>query len=667
MKHNLLGKINSLFNSKLVIVYLLIVIFALLMFIYNPVLGVAQLAIIVLVILCQTVFTSEKNRKLLDFIDDVYLSSDSITKNFIANSNFPLVILTEKNQMIWGNDKFCDILGKKVISTEKIQHVIPDFPELLTTQDTKEIDLVCPLGDRIYRVVGSVENVQEANSKTWALLYWIDMTQQAALEEKYRQEQLAYASVVIDNYEESVAGLTGSDIAQLTAEIDNRIFQWAREVCGYIKKLEKDRYILLFQEKYLGEYRQHNRFDILEQVKGIDMELSIPVTLSVGIGISEESPMEADEYSKAALDMCLGRGGDQVVIKDREGFSYYGGTAKETEKRTKVRSRVVSFAFRELIESKQNVVVIGHKNPDPDLLGAALGVYRAVRTLNKNCYIVLDSVNPSIRNMKERIDADEEYNDTFISKNQAEMMMNDNTVLVILDTHRQSVVSFPELVDMAENIVLIDHHRKSADFIANTVLSYHEPYASSTSELITEILQYINDKVKLTRVECDSLYAGMLVDTKNFTFKTGVRTFEAASFLRRAGLDPIAAKEMVKCDLDTYLVRSSIVKNAKIYRDQIALSAFSGNELNDLTIIAQAADDLINIKGITTTFVLYHYNNITKISARSVGDVNVQVIMEQLGGGGHQLAAGTEIHEQTLEEVTLQLEEAIDHYLENNG
>ncbi len=667
MKHNLLGKITGMINSKLMIVYFLIVIFALLMFIYNPVLGIIQLGIIILVILCQTVFTSEKNRKLSDFIEDVYLSSDSITKNFIVNSNFPLVILTEKNQMIWGNDKFCDILGKRIISTEKITDVVPDFPKLTYEKGRKELNFTCRLNDREYNVVGSVENFQEEKSKKWALLYWVDITQYAQLEEKYENERLAYASIVIDNYEESISGLIGSDIAQLTAKIDNLIFQWAKNISGYIKKLEKDRYILLIQEKYLKEYKKNNRFEILESVKNIDMDLSIPVTLSIGIGVSDENPMTADEYSKAALDMCLGRGGDQVVIKDKDGFSYYGGNTKETEKRTKVRARVISFAFRELIESKKNVIVIGHKNPDPDLLGAALGIYRAVRTLNKNCYIVLDTINPSIHNMKERIDSDDEYNDTFISKYQAEMMMNSDAVLVILDTHKKSVVSFPELVDMAESIVLIDHHRKSADFITNTVLCYHEPYASSTSELIIEMLQYIDDKVKLTKVECDSLYAGILVDTKNFAFKTGVRTFEAASFLRRAGLDPIAAKEMVKCDLDTYLIRSSMVRNAKIYRDQIAISASSGSELEDLTIIAQAADDLINIKGITTTFVLYHYNHITKISARSVGDVNVQVIMEQLGGGGHQLAAGTEVSGKTLEEVTAELEKAIDHYLENNN
>lgn len=665
MKHNLLGKITGMFNSKLMIVYFLIVIFALLMFIYNPILGVTQLGIIVLVILCQTVFTSEKNRKLSDFIEDVYLSSDSITKNFIVNSNFPLVILNEKNQMIWGNDKFCDILGKRLISTEKITDVVSDFPKL--SYETNELNFNCRLNERVYNVVGSVENFQEEKSKKWALLYWVDITQYAWLEEKYVNEQLAYASIVIDNYEESISGLIGSDIAELTAKIDNLIFQWAKNISGYIKKLEKDRYILLIQEKYLKEYKKNNRFEILESVKNIDLNLSIPVTLSIGIGVSEENPMTADEYSKAALDMCLGRGGDQVVIKDKDGFSYYGGNTKETEKRTKVRARVISFAFKELIESKTNVIVIGHKNPDPDLLGAALGIYRAVRTLDKNCYIVLDTVNPSIRNMKERIDADEEYSDTFISKYQAEMMMNSDTVLVILDTHKRSVVAFPELVDMAENIVLIDHHRKSADFITNTVLCYHEPYASSASELIIEILQYIADKVKMTKVECDSLYAGMLVDTKNFAFKTGVRTFEAASFLRRAGLDPIAAKEMVKCDLDTYLIRSSMVRNAKIYRDHIAISASAGSELEDPSIIAQAADDLINIKGITTTFVLYHDNTITKISARSVGDINVQVIMEQLGGGGHQLSAGTQIEGKPLEEVIRELEEAIDHYLENNN
>ncbi len=666
MKHNPLNKITELFNSKLIIVYCLTFVFSLIMFRYNTWLATGQVAVLILVIVWQTMFTSEKNRKLSDFIEEVYLSSDSITKNFITNSHFPLVILSETYQIIWSNDKFGDILGKRLWSMEKITDALADFPELSFDGDKEEINFLCGVGDKVFNVMGTVESFREEKSKKWALLYWVDITDYALLEEKYENERLAYASVMIDNYEESLSGLAGSDIARVTARIDNLIFDWAKGFSGYVKKLEKDRYILLMQEQFLREYRNANRFEILEAVKTLDTELNIPVTLSIGIGVSAENPMVADEYSMAALDMCLGRGGDQVVVKDGEGFSFYGGNSKETEKRTKVRSRVISQAFKELIESAQNVVVMGHKNPDPDLLGAALGIYRGVRTLEKNCYIVLDTVTPAIRSMKERIDGDAEYSDTFISKSQAEMMMNPDTLLVIVDTHKQSMVAFPELVDMAEHIILIDHHRKSADFITNTVLTYHEPYASSTSELITEMLQYIGSKVKLTKIECDALYAGILVDTRNFTFKTGVRTFEAASFLRRAGLDPVVAKELVKCDLDTYLIRSGIVKNAKIYRDHIAISAFSGEELDDLSIIAQAADDLINIKGITTTFVVYHYQNHIKISARSVGDINVQVIMEHMGGGGHQLAAGTDLVDMTLAEVTGKLEETIDEYLENN-
>ena len=362
--------------------------------------------------------------------------------------------------------------------------------------------------------------------------------------------------------------------------------------------------------------------------------------------------------------MALGRGGDQIVVKDENDFTFYGGFSKEIEKRTKVRARVVARALQELIEEKENVIVVGHKNADMDLLGSAMGIYRACTTCGKKCYILIEEINPSISDIAERIR--EKYDDIFINKYHADSMLHNNGMLVVLDTHVKGLLAYPDMLNYTDTVVLIDHHRKSTDFISDTKLLYHEPYASSTSELVIEILQYFNKKVEMTPIECEALYAGMLIDTKNFTFKTGVRTFEAASYLRRAGLNTIAAKDLVKCDLDTYIIRNEIINKASVYRNNIAISIYENSKLKDSVVVAQAADELLNIKGITTAFVMFFDGVGCSISARSIGDINVQVIMEKMGGGGHQLAAATRIKSVDTEAVNRELLSVIDEYFESN-
>jgi len=333
------------------------------------------------------------------------------------------------------------------------------------------------------------------------------------------------------------------------------------------------------------------------------------------------------------------------------------------ERRSKVRSRVIALALKELIESKESVIIMGHVDPDFDSLGSALGIYRAVKTLGKACYIVLEDSVPAVRDVVKEMESIPEYEGVIINKYQAESYLDGTGMLIIADTHRKSLLAYPELIEETETLVVIDHHRKSTDFIENATLTYHEPYASSTAELVIEILQYMEEKIKLTPTECKALYSGMLVDTKNFTFKTGVRTFEAASYLRRSGLDTAQAKELVKCDLSSYKLKSRIINDAVIYKNSIAISKYDEEEIEDTAIIAQAADELINIKGITTTFVIYHDGDGCRISARSIGNINVQVIMEKMGGGGHQLSAGAQLGTDDIEKVANELMEHIDEYL----
>lgn len=656
------GNIFNLLKPKNLTAYVVFAVFALLTLYFNFYLGLAELGVLLILFTAQWLVNYRRNRKINEYLEDLFLSSDSITKDFVVNSVLPLAILKDETTIIWYNNKFADIFYDEGPAESSIKALIKNFPQLKQEEGADEFDFVVQHDSKTYNIIGTNLKITSVENKIYSLLYFIDVTDEYHYKKELDEKQLVIAKIVIDNYDESISGLNESQRAVLIADTDKHIFSWAQTTNAVIKKQEKDKYNLYFEKKHLDEYIKKG-FEVLRDfVLKID-DHEIHPTFSIGIGHGGDNPVENEEFSAASIDMALGRGGDQVVIKDKKGFSFYGGTSKEVEKRSKVRSRVVAMALKELMESKENVVVMGHSDPDPDSLGSALGIFRAAKTVNKNCYILLDEVNPSINAIISEMEGNDEYRDVIINKYQAETYLNNSGMLVLVDAHRPALFDYPELIESAETTVLIDHHRKSPDYIDTVTLSYHEPYASSTSELVVEILQYMEEKIKLSSVECRALYAGMLIDTKNFTFKTGVRTFEAASFLRRSGLDTAEAKELVKCDLKTYKIRSEIINDAIVYRDTIAISKYEGSEIKDLTVIAQAADELINIKGITTTFVIYFDGVTCRISARSIGNINVQVIMEKMGGGGHQLSAGTRIENRDVNEVMEELIKNIDEIL----
>lgn len=470
--------------------------------------------------------------------------------------------------------------------------------------------------------------------------------------------------IFIDNYDEVLDSVEDVRHPLLVALIDRKINAMTYHLGGIVRKFEKDKYIFLFSYDKL-EHLKETKFNILDQVREINMGNKIPVTLSIGIGLNGSTLSQSMEYARAAIDLALSRGGDQVLIKDSEKYYFYGGKAKEVGINTRVRARVKAYALSELIEEATNVIIMGHRNSDLDCIGAGIGVFKIVDTMSKKCNIVLNKVTTSISKFYNRLIEDKLYKDNvFLNSEEAVKCVNDKTLLIVVDSHKPSICECPTLIKIAKKIVVFDHHRKSAEFIDNAVLTYHEPYASSTCELITEMLLYVNKEINLTKTEADGLLAGITVDTKNFAFKTGTRTFEAAAYLRRKGADTIRVKMLFQSTIQNYTARAEVVEGAEIFQQNIAIAVSKSDIENPPLLAAQASDELLNISGIEASFVLCIYEERIMISARSLGDINVQVIMEKLGGGGHQTVSGVQIENINIKEVIEMLKKAIKEYLQ---
>ena len=429
---------------------------------------------------------------------------------------------------------------------------------------------------------------------------------------------------------------------------------------GITRKYTSNRYIIIVEQKYI-EKEIENKFSILDEMKEINVGERLLVTISMGVGLSGKSPLDSHDSAISAIELALGRGGDQVVVKNKDKFLFFGGKSKEVEKRTKVKSRVIGHAVKDIVNSSENVLILGHNNPDIDCIGAAIGLNSVITAMGKQCNIILDSLNDSIEDIVTKYIEEENKEHVFITEEDAREYIGDNTLFIIVDTNNKKYVANKELLKGNSNMIIIDHHRKSLDSIEDASLSYIEPYASATSELVTEIIPYIKEGHKLSYMESEVLLAGITIDTKNFTFKTGVRTFEAAAYLKRWGADTVEIKKLFSCDLERMIKRCDIIKSAKV-NNGIAI-AKCPKEIEDKLLAAQAADELLNITGVEASFVLVKIGNSVTISGRSLGQVNVQLILEAIGGGGHLTMAGATINDRTLEETQLILEESINKYL----
>ncbi len=628
---------------------------------FNRYLAIAEVIIAALLCVVNYVYKKYTEKRISDMFETMTLQIGSETHNALMHFPLPTLLIEKDGKIKWYNELFLVMTNEQHLYDKNIHELIPGLvPETTATDPRVSVLTTVTYDNRTFRVFGSNSQLGDTKSDV-IVLYFDEITEYEDLKQKYINEKTFECLVFVDNYDELMESAARNTTPQLQGQLYKYINDWSNENGGVLIKYEKDKYCILFEYSRLDDFIK-NKFDILSKIRGISEGNTIPASISIGIGLNGKDIVENDQFAKAAVNMALGRGGDQAVIKDQEQFRFYGGTSKEYEKSTRVKARVVSFALSGLITNADNIIVMSHKNADVDSLGAAFGVYRLCKMQDKPVNILLESYDQTVKNMLDRLENVEEYEGLFLNAQQAMAKCTEGTLFVVVDTHKPSLLEAPQLLQKAKQIVLIDHHRRGTEFIENTALIYHEPYASSTCEMLTEILQYSSNKMSLTKLEAECLYAGIVIDTKHFTFKTGVRTFEAASFLRKQGVDTIAIKTMFQQDLTTYTKRATIIRDAEIFRDHIAISVYREVEKNIQIIVAQAADELLNIKGITASFVLCITENGVNISGRSLGGINVQVILEKLGGGGHMTIAGAQLNNLSLAEAKECLQQAIDDY-----
>lgn len=617
-------------------------------------------------LVCGIAFEKKNKKSFGEYVKMITAQSSGMSSDAISKFPLPMAVLQINGQISWYNDLFSEMLGSNDLYNIVIGEVMPELKWSEILKSTNGIYTFANYKGHHYNVVGDIiktsASTQDKPDFT-VLLYFIDKTEVEGLRKRYENEKTDIAIVNIDNYDEVFQKLDDAESQQALSKLHKYISDWAQESKGVMKKTERDRYIVFFEHQHLKEYI-NKKFSLLEQVRALGEELKMPISVSIGVGASG-TILENDAYARAALDMALGRGGDQAAVKDASQYNFYGGIAKDYERSTRVKTRSFAEALKDFIANSDKVIFMGHHGLDYDAFGAMLGLQRAVRTLEKEPYIVVDS-SPAISKMADEVIKNEEYRGMLISPEIARDIITMNTLLVVVDTHRPSMLPDSDLLGKTTKVVVIDHHRRSTDFIQNVSLVYHEPYASSTCEMATEILQYIDEGKKITPFESKALYTGILMDTKNFSVKTGVRTFEAASYLRRYGLNTQEVRKLFNMDKDAYINRAEIIKNSVKVAEGISVSVCEEAYPDMKVISSQAADEMLNLVGVQAAFVIYPMEDETYISARSLGNINVQVIVEKLGGGGHATVAGAQVASRDGEAVLEQLENAIFEYLEEN-
>ena len=573
---------------------------------------------------------------------------------------FAIVLVDTRGNIIWKGSKFMQEFANIDIKSYLIS-IAKELENKIKTENLKEINTEVKIENKTYKLLGQYVKSKQKKENIYILsLFFIDNTQYQELRDAYREKNTCIGIITIDNYEEIVQRISAEERPQVLARIEKNIYDWTKDTGGLIVKNDRETYVYIFEEKYL-EILEKNKFDILDKIKETNKE---QITLSIAISNEGDSNYEKYKNALIAMDVALGRGGDQAVIKRNGSYKFYGGRAQEVEKRTKVKARIISQALEELIVNSENVIIMGHKNIDIDALSSALGIYRFAKTLGKDAYIIYEPSIMALGDFVNQLQMQKEYEGVLIDSNEILSKATENTVLVIVDTNKVGYLEQPKLLEKTDKIVVIDHHRKSTDFIENATLTLHEAYASSASELVTEIIEYSQVDIQLKNIEIEALYAGIMLDTKNFTFKTGVRTFEAAAYLKKSGVDIIKVKKWFQNDLDNYNLITDIVKKAEIVSDTIGISVYEDANEDATVICAKAADELLSISNITASFVIGLQGEKVCISGRSIGEINVQVILEKMGGGGHMTNAGAQIEGKTIEEVKTELINNIKEYFE---
>ena len=609
--------------------------------------------------------------KISDALMDFAFRQGQVQKELLKDLAIPYILMDFEGKILWANPLFYQILGSRKLAKKSVIQIFPDITkDLFPKRNNTKVEFNMQYNDCYYRVemrrvvirdILPEEMEGEDYEDGLIAMYLFDETELRHYIQENKDQKLVAGLIYIDNYEEALEGIEEVRRPLLTALVDRKVNKYMQNIDAIIKKLEKDKYLVVFQQRYM-EQLQSTKFALLDEVRAINIGNEVGMTLSMGLGVNGNTYNEAYEAARVCMDLALGRGGDQAVVKDGEQIYYYGGKSQGVVKNTKVKARVKAHALQEVLETKDQVIIMGHRLPDTDALGSGIGIYRIAASMNKRVHIVINEITSSIRPIMNNFIGNSAYPENlFINSEQAVNLMDANTVLVVVDTNRPSYTECPELIDMTKSLVVIDHHRTMSDSIQNALLSYIEPYASSACEMIAEIIQYVSDKPKLRPIEADAMYSGILIDTDNFVTKTGVRTFESCSYLKRCGADVTRVRKMFRTDLDVYKQKMLGVENSEIFMDDYVIGVLPSEGVDSPTVLsAQIANELLDVEGVKASFMLTEYNQTIYISARAIDEVNVQIIMERMGGGGHAAVAGAQLQGCTIEEAKQQLKSTLE-------
>ena len=660
------NKLSRLLEPNLKFYFLCMALFALVAVAVSIPLAVIEGVATVALYLYFSQSNKKRRQSVLQYIDSVTGSVDTASKSTLINSPLPIMVFRpDTGEVIWSNENFLQLAGvREHLFEMRVEDAVPEFPVQWLLEGKQECPNRVFMNNRRFRVYGSLVRAKGRGGEQnlVATTYWVDTTDADQLLETYTATRPVLSILMLDNYEDLMKACADTQRSAVLAQIDEKLSAWAAAGEGLLLKTERDRYLFIFEEQHY-EHFVEEKFSVLDAIRGIKVGEGVHPTLSIGMGKDADSFPELYKNASLSLEMALSRGGDQAVVRNRVDFEFYGGRAKATEKRTKVKSRVMANALSELMADASEIYVMGHSFADMDAVGAAAGICCAARKRGKRAQIVIDLEHNAALPVLKKLGTLPEYSGVFISGNDAFVKMRPGALLVVVDTNRPDLVESHQVLEACNRVAVIDHHRRAASYIENAAFSFHEPYASSAAELVTELLQYLVEPADLLREEAEALLAGIVLDTKRFTLRTGGRTFEAAAFLRRAGADTAEVQRLFQNDLNDMVSRYDIIRRAEMYREDIALAVIPQDGV-DRVAAAQAADELLTLKGVRASFVLYRNGDDVLMSARSMGEVNVQVILEALGGGGNSSQAGGRVENGDILAVRAQLTDAIDAYFE---
>lgn len=633
---------------------------------YNALAGIGFIAISGVVFYLNLKNNEVKRIEWMRYVENLSLNMDKIAKKAIRYLPIPMCVIEFNGKITMHNDKFSEIIGRDRLLDENIKDVVGEIDLTKVLNDENEMYSEIEYKDKRYSIVYRViKNRTNSDVDYMMVLYWLDKTDYLNLKEKYINEKTVIGIIEVDGYEEVIKSADEENRPLITADIERVLSTFETESKAAMKRVSKDKFFLVMNREELKKI-ELDKFEILDKIRNIDHGNTLPVTISMGVGIDGETINDNFKMAVGALDLALGRGGDQVVVKTKDNFSFYGGKSKAVEKKTKVKSRLIGHALREIINQSEDVLIMGHRYPDMDAMGAAVGIYDLCKACGKESNIVLENLNDSIEIFAKKIKKDKYYKGIFINHETAIERCKEDTLVIVLDTHRPNFTECPKLLEISDKVVVIDHHRRGVEFISDAVLLFHEIYVSSTCEMVTELIQYMDENIKINKMTAEGLLAGINLDTKNFAFKTGVRTFEAASYLRKIGADTIEVKKLFNADISDFTTKAEIIQNTKIINNRICIGYTSSEIDNVNVIIAKAADELLNIRQVEASFVLGQKDGKVFISARSLGDINVHVMMEKLGGGGHIDIAGAQLKNVSLKKAYNMVHEIIEEFLEED-